>query len=267
MTDRLPAKASAFNIPHLLLYILTPLLWLVLYFIIKVSLPLLFLVGLQAVIAIYFLLFRPRLFAPGLFFVVLLLTTYLPLPASVWLINIFISVAVISALAIIIKPLRKLFPRLPMGHIDKRILVYMLAIIVISSSALLAWKAFFHPDFSNLIALADSINRDLLLPAVIGFSIFNAIAEELMFRWIMWDGLTELLAGSASIVIVQALIFGLSHYLGFPNGWLGVAMAFCYGLMLGFIRVKGRGLLAPVLTHVFADLTIILIVFSSAGMI
>lgn len=54
--------------------------------------------------------------------------------------------------------------------------------------------------------------------------------------------------------------FGFIHYAGgFPNGTTGTALAAIYGLMLGAIRIRPRGMLAPVVTHFFADLTIFMI--------
>ncbi len=61
---------------------------------------------------------------------------------------------------------------------------------------------------------------------------------------------------SAGLFILQAIPFGLLHLNGTPSGWLGVGMAFVYGLMLGSIKRRSQGMLAPFMTHVFADLTI-----------
>ena len=64
--------------------------------------------------------------------------------------------------------------------------------------------------------------------------------------------------GSAiCVVTLQASAFAAAHVLlGFPNGRLGYLMVFVYGTMLGYLRVRSKGMLAPYLTHVLADLTI-----------
>lgn len=53
--------------------------------------------------------------------------------------------------------------------------------------------------------------------------------------------------------IGQALVFGVAHYHGIPNGWTGVGLTFVYGLLMGFIADAGQGLLYPILTHTVAD--------------
>jgi len=49
---------------------------------------------------------------------------------------------------------------------------------------------------------------------------------------------------------------GLAHIHGFPRGWLGVALATVYGLMTRVLRMRSRGLVAPLVAHVAADATI-----------
>jgi membrane protease YdiL (CAAX protease family) len=57
--------------------------------------------------------------------------------------------------------------------------------------------------------------------------------------------------------VLQAASFALLHFVsGFPGGCWGLAMTFVYGLMLGTIRRRAQGMLAPWLAHVCADLTI-----------
>jgi len=58
-------------------------------------------------------------------------------------------------------------------------------------------------------------------------------------------------------LLLQACLFGALHFLqGFPRGAWGFGMAFIYGIMLGHIRRKSRGMPAPWLAHVCADLVI-----------
>ena len=265
--DNQPAeKFRVIDFFQLILYLLVPLLWIFLSLDFRVNLPLLYLISLQVAVATYFVFARANLFIPSLFFIMLLLTTYLPLPPAIWLINILITIGVLTILLLLIPPLKKLAPEFPIGRFDKKIIIYSLAVIIVSTAALIAWRELTNPDLRPLIAIPDRIDHKYLIAAILAFPVFNALAEELMFRWILWDGLAELLKIPAAVIIIQAALFGLCHYRGFPNGWLGVVLAFCYGLMLGFIRHKSNGLLAPIVTHIFADMTIILIIFGSAGM-
>jgi uncharacterized protein len=57
-------------------------------------------------------------------------------------------------------------------------------------------------------------------------------------------------------IAVQAFTFGMAHLYGFPRGIIGVLLAGTWGILLGMLRIRLRGLLAPFLAHVMADLTI-----------
>ena len=265
--DSSSTKSGIANLVHLILFLLIPLLWLFIIVTFQFPFPVWYMILAQAAVSIYFFIARRQLFNPSLFFILLLLTSFIPLPEGIWLLNILIAVVALIGLIYIIPPLKKVAIRFPRGYFDRRIILYSILVIVISAIALIVWKSLAKPDIRALMASAMDIDPKYILPAIIAFPIFNAIAEELMFRWILWDGLTELIQSSIVVIIIQSLIFGLSHYHGFPNGWLGVGMAAIYGLMLGYIRYRSKGLLAPMLTHIFADITIILIVFISAGII
>jgi len=62
---------------------------------------------------------------------------------------------------------------------------------------------------------------------------------------------------SALPVFLQAIAFSALHLQGgFPRGVVGVGLAFVYGLLLGALRRRAGGLLAPWVAHVFTDLAI-----------
>ena len=87
----------------------------------------------------------------------------------------------------------------------------------------------------------------------------NASVEEGVYRGVLFSALSKVYRSTFFVIILQAIAFGLLHINGFPRGWSGVALASIYGLFMGFIRFRSRGLLAPWLTHVTADMTIVLI--------
>jgi len=65
-------------------------------------------------------------------------------------------------------------------------------------------------------------------------------------------------------IFLQAWLFGAMHYLqGFPNGGWGLVMAAVYGLMLGWLRRRSQGMLAPWLAHICADMVIFAILAAS----
>ena len=88
-------------------------------------------------------------------------------------------------------------------------------------------------------------------------SLVNAIVEETVFRGIIQTELSTIFNIYIAIFL-QAFLFAAFHYAGgFPNGVAGFAMTFVYACALGVMRFKVKGLLAPIITHWMADLTIL----------
>ena len=56
--------------------------------------------------------------------------------------------------------------------------------------------------------------------------------------------------------MTHAVLFGAAHWAGFPSGWVGMGMAAGWGLALGVIRIRSRGILIPYLVHVSANAVI-----------
>jgi len=96
----------------------------------------------------------------------------------------------------------------------------------------------------------------------VAFSLLNAAVEEVVFRGVLQSALTQVLGAGAALVL-QAVAFGVLHLGGVPSGPVGVAMAGAWGLLLGILRLRSRGILAPYVTHVAADATIVVLMLPS----
>lgn len=154
------------------------------------------------------------------------------------------------------------WPRL--GRLGKREWRWIALTVLVSSAALVIWFFMARPDLTDLKAKVPAWSPLWLAFAGVCFAGGNALAEEVIFRGLIQQALT---AGFGRIggLCLQAAAFGLLHIHGFPRGWSGVFLAAIYGLMLGAIRLVSRGLLAPWVAHVFADLTIFGILVLLAG--
>jgi len=120
--------------------------------------------------------------------------------------------------------------------------------------------AWMKPDIGRHLALVPDVPTWTYLFLGIGFALFNAVMEEAIFRGVLMEAVDSALGAGAGSVALQAIPFAAFHYLaGFPNGLTGVAMVFVYGLALGAIRRMSRGMLAPLIAHIGADLTIFFI--------
>jgi uncharacterized protein len=135
--------------------------------------------------------------------------------------------------------------------------VWALVVLTIAGSAvaLAAWASIARPTVSPYLRWMAQQPTWLLLAGLVAFAVLNSIGEELLFRGIF---LSELAAASSATLAVVAtgIAFAIAHVNGFPSGWFGALMAGVYGLALGVLRVRSRGMLAPFLAHVGADITI-----------
>jgi hypothetical protein len=142
------------------------------------------------------------------------------------------------------------------GGFGPTVWLLMVATILLSSAALVFWFLLSKPEVSQWAAAIPHWPTPLLVAACLGFSILNAIIEEAIYRGVLMQALDAVFGVSYFPVVLQAVPFGLIHLAGVPNGAFGVIMAGVYGLMLGFIRRRSGGMLAPIATHILADVVI-----------
>lgn len=167
------------------------------------------------------------------------------------------------AIVLAIPPLRRTCRWMKIGRIDKRIGLFMLIVVAGSASALYGWRLLMKPDMSRYISQIPDIPTYLLPIAGIGFALLNGIMEEVAFRGIIMHGFDSALNNDGLSILLQALPFGLIHFAaGFPNGISGIFLTFIYGILMGIIRNLSKGMLAPIVTHFFADLAIFSILAS-----
>ena len=137
----------------------------------------------------------------------------------------------------------------------------MAIISVVAAASLLLWAAWtdHFGAGENLIKGISHLPKALVLLLVIpGFSCLNAFAEEMVYRGIFQEAALQARITPILAVLLQASAFAAIHFQGgFPNGFAGYFMTFIYGTALGILRYKTKGILAPFLTHIMADLVIV----------
>jgi membrane protease YdiL (CAAX protease family) len=152
-------------------------------------------------------------------------------------------------------------PALTIGYFDKPIALAAAVIGLLAVAVLLAWQSLIDPQLFHRLPSRGSAP---LLYSVLfagGFAFINALVEEAYFRGILQSALQ---ASSEAIhvpVLLQALFFGLVHFgtESVPNGYSGALLTFIFALVLGYMRVVTRGLAAPILAHIIADLGVYLV--------
>jgi len=135
-------------------------------------------------------------------------------------------------------------------------LFYALTGACCAALGLIVWHHVFKPDLSKFTALIPDFPLTVIIPIGVLFYCLNAVAEEIVFRGILFKELSATGMAFSTVIVFQAISFGFLHWQGIPGGVAGIVLTAVYGLVQGWIRWKSGGLLAPWLSHVFADLVI-----------
>jgi hypothetical protein len=154
------------------------------------------------------------------------------------------------------RPLRLTAACLRVGHPTLPIWIVAATVAVVSAVSLLVWFKLACPDVKWQAALIPSWSPGRLVLLGIGFALFNAAMEEMIWRGVIFDTLERATFPTTSVVLIQAVSFGVVHLHGFPSGRVGILLASVYGTILGLLRAQTRGLLVPFVTHAVTDLSI-----------
>jgi hypothetical protein len=127
-------------------------------------------------------------------------------------------------------------------------------VAAVTPVALASWTWFARPDLQALLEMyLPPIPVALLWVGAVGLGLTNAILEELIWRGVLHSQLRAL--GGVWVAIgIGATSFGLQHPNGLPSGPPGIVLLTAWGVLLGWLRERAGGLLAPVLAHAVAEL-------------
>jgi membrane protease YdiL (CAAX protease family) len=142
------------------------------------------------------------------------------------------------------------------GVLNREVVWLMAASIVLAGIGLVGWFAFSHPSYAELTGPLPHLPTPVIYLGMIVFCFVNAAAEELVYRGVLLAALEATLGASAWAIVLQAIAFGTMHAHGVPRGFTGIGLTTIYGLMMGGLRRRARGMLAPWLAHAAADVII-----------
>jgi uncharacterized protein len=165
-----------------------------------------------------------------------------------------------SALLLAFPPTRDYFAWFSRGEIDRTSVVMVILTSVFSVALLILW-AFWTKNLGYgevfVRAFGASPRWQIFTVFIPAFALANAFAEEVVFRGLIQESLSRVFNNPYLVLILQASAFAAAHFSGgFPNGYLGYLMTFGYAMMLGYLRQRTKGILAPYIAHVIADTTI-----------
>jgi membrane protease YdiL (CAAX protease family) len=152
---------------------------------------------------------------------------------------------------------------LRLGRLTRSDVLAILGVALVSAIFLLAFRALMPPHQFLGDQLITQIPAWLLALGGVIFATVNAAVEEMLFRGAILHHLGHAL-GAWPAVALQAVAFGVLHLHGYPYGPVGVALATVYGLLLGAVRLRSNGLLAPWVAHVVADGVIFVFIVQAA---
>ena len=230
-----------------------------------IILPVFFLfAGAEAAICIVIARLHREVLACSIFFVLWGLIMFLPKSWMIFVVYLYYSLVPYLILILTVPYFKSAREWLKWGRIDRVTLILLIATVAVTSGALTLWTYLVKPDMRGFLSVIPFDNTPLFILMMLGFSLFNAIGEEAIFRGILQHGLSRAFPPVA-VILIQGVMFGAIHFHGYPSGISGVALASVYGIGLGWIRQRSGGMLAPLLAHFFADLTIFLIVALTHG--
>ena len=94
-----------------------------------------------------------------------------------------------------------------------------------------------------------------LLPVAALIAVMNAFNEEFTLRAAPLSEL-EPNIGKAQALMITSLYFGLGHFYGIPNGFIGVGLAAFLGYFLGKSMLETKGFFWAWFIHFLPDLII-----------
>ncbi|WP_231865132.1 CPBP family intramembrane glutamic endopeptidase [Francisella hispaniensis] len=204
-------------------------------------------------------IFDKKIFNSNLFLFLSTLPIYLIIPLYQ---NPMLATLLITLLISVLVYKKQVFELFNFGKIkDIRVWLAVVVVSLVASISLIVWGI----STSELTGVGEATSQELeklstivILMIIPVGALLNATVEEVVFRGIIQTELSKVFNISVAIFL-QAFLFAGFHYAGgFPNGLTGFAMTFVYACALGTMRYRVKGLLAPIITHTFADMTILI---------
>ena len=144
------------------------------------------------------------------------------------------------------------------GSVALPVVALGVAFGLVSGLVVWLWYAGRQAELADLVEMVPDWPIWILLPSGVAFAVVNAVLEEAVYRGVVQDALERVVGSGSTSLGLQAAAFATLHFqTGFPRGVAGIGLAFLYGLVLGVLRRRSRGLAVPVVTHLVTDLVIV----------
>lgn len=176
---------------------------------------------------------------------------------AAWPLPLLLALALYALLAATIPDLRLVGDWFRRGRFTPPTLILIIGSLVLVSIMLILWRPAVASAFAGVRLRLPQ--HGVALPAIaILFVLTSAAADELAFRGVILSSLQETWGANAVSLLVQAVAFALYYPYTLPHSFTGMSFIFIYGVLLGLIRRRSSGLLAPWITHVLVDLLLLM---------
>jgi membrane protease YdiL (CAAX protease family) len=145
--------------------------------------------------------------------------------------------------------------------IDTTSVLLIIGLSLVSGLLLFIWGKYIAKDLSKFTGILPDVTLVWIIINGIGFALLNSIAEEYLSRGMLCNGLEKIFSNKWLIITIQAIVFSIFHYHGFPGGLIGMTMVFVWSVVLGILRYRTKGLAGVLIGHFIADLTIFFILY------
>jgi membrane protease YdiL (CAAX protease family) len=177
-----------------------------------------------------------------------------------WPLPVLLTLAAYAVALFASPKVRQGAPWLRRGRFDRKALAIMGLFIAGEAVALIIWRYTTSADLGRFKTLIPDVPLWMIPFGLAGFAMLNAAYEELLWRGLMQHALEAATRSRWHAWWLQGLGFGLWHFEGFPSGWVGSGLATVFALMMGYLRLRSAGMLAPFIGHLCADITIFTLV-------
>jgi membrane protease YdiL (CAAX protease family) len=196
-----------------------------------------------------------------------LILALLPLPLLCdrilyWPLYLVVPLAAYALCSATVPGLRQTFPKVRAGRLGRDVLTDAALVSAAASAAFIFLRRAILLDLSHLRVMLPNWSPAVLVLSGLLFVALNSLLEELIWRGLIFSALAHQF-GPRGALVVQALGFGLSHVFFLPRAALGIGLAFCYGLLLGWLKRRAGGIAAPVLAHAVMDATLLALILLS----
>ncbi len=189
-----------------------------------------------------------------LLFGAMLLVTAVP-SLQRWPLGLFFPILLSTSTLYAIPRLRYRPDWFRLGESSRSVTTLGLLTLFLAPICLFIWYKATSPNLSAFSQQIPHRSLWLTLLAGITFALINSVSEEVVFRGVLQQALTIRL-GVRGAWWLQGLMFGLMHSNGVPQGVTGMVLATAFGVVLGWIRYKSKGVGLCCLLHFVTDAVI-----------